>query len=687
MKVTYNWLKDFVDIKIAPAALADKLTMAGLEVTSLEERDGDAVFEIEVTSNRPDCLSVVGIAREVAAITGGKSKLTKIAGHHVTLPLRQAGTSPRHQDLLIEIENKGDCPLYTAKIIRDVTLAPSPDWLKNRLELVGCRSVNSIVDITNYILFAWGEPLHAFDLDKLELPAIIIRRAKAGEKIITIDGKEGILNNDILVIADKKKPVAVAGIMGGKDTEVTQESKNILLEAAVFNPIVIRRGRQGLGIQSESAYRFERGVDSKIVESASGQAAALIRELCGGRYVLHRSSGLPQRKAKSIVLNLPTVNKILSLDIPASKIKNILSSLGCKINPKTKHTLSVEAPSHRQDLNLEMDLIEEIARIFGFERIPTTLPKVSPQIIAEGKERFIPIIKNTLAGVGLNEVITYSLIDQDVLNLFGLKNIPAAVEILNPLSKEQGLLRPTIIPGLIRCVALNLNQKQNYVNIFEVGKVFSSPGKGPKEELNLAIALCGVHSLLLEQGLIKEEVSLLYLKGILETLFAHLGVKDYSFNNKESAAQITVYVNKEKVGFMTQMPRSLLEKLGIKNKEVFLAELSLEKIFSCADIKKRFVPLPIYPSISRDISIIIKETVALDDMLRAMREKGKPWLRDVKIVDYYKGKQIPSGFRSFTISCVYRSDERTLTEAQINPVHSLVSFVLADKFGAKIRNA
>ena len=275
MKVTYNWLKDFVEIKISPEKLAEKLTMAGLEVTALEKKGGDFVFEIEVTSNRPDWLSVIGIAREVAAITGKKMKSVQ------TKKLQPAERSP--QPLLVKIEDKNDCSLYIAKIIKGVKIGPSPQWLKERLELIGCRSINNIVDIANYVLFEYGQPLHAFDLDKLNGDLISVRRAKKDEKLVTIDGIERNLCPEILVIADLHAPVALAGIMGGKETEVSGATKNILLEAAVFNPVLVRRGRQKLGLQSDSAYRFERGVDSCGTQAASSRAAELIQKLCGGK--------------------------------------------------------------------------------------------------------------------------------------------------------------------------------------------------------------------------------------------------------------------------------------------------------------------------------------------------------------------------------------------------------------------
>jgi phenylalanyl-tRNA synthetase beta chain len=684
MKFTYNWLKDFVEIKISSRALAEKLTMAGLEVTSLEGRGGDFIFEIEVTSNRPDWLSVIGIAREVAAITGKKLKLPKI-GHSRKKKDQNYGLSTTdYRPLSIKIENNKDCPLYTAKIIEGIKVGPSPDWLKKRLELVGCRSVNNIVDITNYILFERGEPLHAFDLDKLNSSAIIVRRAKAGEKIITIDKESRMLNTDILVIADKEKPIAIAGIMGGKYTEVTENTKSVLLEAAVFNPIIIRRARQALGLQSESAYRFERSVNPDIVENASQRAVELIHNIAGGKCILSKSLGESKSKSRNVALNLPTVNKTLGLNITATGVKKILNNLGFEAEIKAKNNLLVKIPTHRQDVNRDMDLIEEVARIYGYENIPKSSPQVSPRVTPWETRDFISLVKNILVGLGLNEVITYSLIDKELLKIFEPGPGEAEIEIMNPLSQEQGILRPRLIPSLTRCVARNLNQKQERVFIFEIAKVFSSGGQ-PKEELFLGIALSGARSLFFEQGLVKDPVSLLHLKGILEVLFERLGIKNYDFCAKENPCSFDIRVNKEKIGAMAKVQKNILGNLDIKNKDLFALELSLDRFFSYAQLKKKFAVLAKYPGITRDISFILKEDIAARDILAAIEESGKPLLMNVAITDYYKGQQIPQGFRGLTVSCLYRSNERTLTEAEINPAHTLICDLLQQKFGAQIR--
>jgi phenylalanyl-tRNA synthetase beta chain len=684
MKVTYNWLKDFVDIKISPKALADKLTMAGLEVTSIEEKEGDFVFEIEVTSNRPDCLSIKGIAREVAAITGKKLNNVSRIAYRVSRKNTKHKTQ-NTQPFSISIEDKKDCALYIAKVIADVKVRPSPDWLKKRLELVGCRSVNNIVDITNYVLFEYGEPLHAFDLDKLIGNNILVRRAKDNEKMTTIDGMERKLNPDTLVIADKEKPVAIAGIMGGKDTEVANNTKNILLEAAIFNQVIVRRIRQAQGLQSESAYRFERGIDFNIVDNASWRAVDLIQELAGGRCMFGKRCGFSRARKRNINLNVFAVHKILGVHLTPSKIKQILNRLGFRARATSKYNLKIEIPSHRSDINLEIDLIEEIGRIFGYENIPKTIPRVRPFVSFSDRRDLVSVIKNMLVGLGLNEVISYSLIDEKLLSNFEHRQESEAIEILNPLSKEQEILRPTIIPSLLGCVALNLNQGQESVSIFEVAKTFCSTSGQPNEELKLGIALSGTESILLEQGVIKDELGWLHLKGISEALFARLGIKNYELENTQDPFIISLQVNEEKIGWIFKLQKQVLDKFDIKNSDAFVLEISLDKLFTFVNLAKKFISIPRYPAITRDTSFLLKEDIKVGDILEAIGEKGRPLLRDVKIIDYYKGKQIPSGFRGLTVSCFYRSDERTLTEAEITPVHNLISDMLSQRFGAKIR--
>jgi len=680
MKVTYNWLKEFVEIKISPASLAEKLTMAGLEVKSIEEKDGDFIFEIEITSNRPDWLSVLGVAREVAAVTGRKLKNQK--SHKA---LKPAIKNP--QQFSIVIEDKKDCFVYTTKIIRDVKVGQSPNWLKKRLELVGLRSVNNVVDITNYVLFELGEPLHAFDMDRLIPHSIIVRRAKNNESLVSIDGEVRRLSSDILVIADKEKPVAVAGVMGGKDTEVTQNTKNVLLEAAIFDPVVVRRGRQRLGMSSEASYRFERGIDPLIVEIASLRTVALIKESAGGELVSAETSPVPKRAQTRINFKESSIKRHLGIQVPQSEVKRILTSLGFEVKSKTKDSGLVGAPSWRQDVKAEIDLLEEIARIYGYDKIPTTLPSVFLRSQKEQEKDYFAIIRETLLGLGLTEAITYSLIDRKELEGFW-DNRGGLVEIANPLSREQESLRPTLMPGLCRAVAYNLRQQQPYVHIFEIAKTYSKSENKIQEKYSIGIALCGTKTRWFgpEAGHVQDEAGFLHLKGMSDVLFQLLGIDNrrYCF---AGADEVQVYASGQKVGLFKRLSRGVLDRLDIKRKEVFAAEIYLEdKLLPLAHMKKRFNPLlvPRYPGIARDLTLQLRQEVSLEDILTAAAALNEGLLTAVDFKDDYRRDKVPAGFKRITIACQYCSPERTLTEEEVAPVHERIVKILLERFQAEI---
>ncbi len=678
MKVTYSWLKFFLDVKISPQELAEKLTMAGLEVVALEKMGGDFVLEIEITSNRPDWLSILGVAREVSAITGLKLK---------TVNFQEPQIKPKDlQPLKILVSNKQDCPFYSARIISDLQVGPSPEWLSKKLELVGCRSVNNIVDITNYVLFELGQPLHAFDLDKLSQKEIRVRRAKVDEKIITIDGVTRLLNPEVLVIADAHKPLAIAGIMGGKESEVTFKTRNILLESAVFNPMLVRRAKQKLGLQSESAYRFERGVDLESARKASLAAQELILRLTSGKPAGFSSLG--RSKVISVVINLDIsyLNKLLGTAISVLKVKQILSRLGLQVKTKTRNILTVKVPSFRQDLKLPVDLVEEVARIYGYGKIPQTLPAVKPSRKALDPRDFVCGIKNILSSLGLDEAITYSLVDRELLKKSGINTAGGLIEILNPLSKEQEVLRPALFPSLIRALSYNLDQQQERITFFEIANVFSGQVNTVTEAPLLGIALCGVSAFFTKQGLIKDEITLLHLKGILETLFNRLGVKDFDFSRQEDN-KIEIMINQKQVGFILDLSPQVLGAFDIKNRQVVLAQVDLAILFDSINLEKKFIDIPKYPVITRDISFVVNKDISVKELLMAIKVKGAPLLEQAKIVDYYQGKQIPAGFRGLTISCIYRAVDRTLTEEEIAPLHNSVSVLLEEKFGIKLRTA
>ncbi|PIQ88018.1 MAG: phenylalanine--tRNA ligase subunit beta [Candidatus Omnitrophica bacterium CG11_big_fil_rev_8_21_14_0_20_43_6] len=676
MKVTYNWLKNFVDLKISPKELAEKLTMAGLEVVGLEKAGDDFVLEVEITSNRPDWLSVLGIAREVSALTGLKLKTTGFKEPKI----KPKDFSP----IKISVASKQDCPFYSARIMSGLAVGPSPEWLKNRLEALGCRTVNNIVDITNYCLFELGQPLHAFDLDKLPQKEIRVRRAKPEEKIITIDGQTRLLNPEILVIADTHHPIAIAGIMGGRETEVTFKTRNILLESAVFNPVLVRRAKQKLGLQSESAYRFERGVDLEGARQASRAAQELILKLASGKACGSKSLGATKAITPAINLEIAYLNKLLGTAISGPKAKQILSRLGLAVKTKSRNILTVKVPSFRQDLRLPVDLVEEVARIYGYEQIPQTLPAVKPGRKAPDDRDLIAVMKNILCGLGLSEAITYSLIDRHLLKQSGINIDTGLVEIANPLSREQEILRPGLLPSLTRALAYNLDQQQEKVCIFEIACAFSGQPAAVAEKPLLGIALCGVNTFFTKHGLAKDEITLLHLKGILETLFVRLGIKDFDFAGQPDN-KINIMINQKPAGFLLKLAPQILGAFDIKNRQVVLAQVNLERLLKEVNLARKFLDIPKYPAITRDISFLINEDVSVKELLGAIQAKGAPLLNQAKIVDYYRGKQIPLGFRGLTVSCLYRQDNRTLTEDEVSPVHNSICSLLTERFGIKLR--
>ncbi len=684
MKVTYNWLKDFVDIKIPASELAEKLTMAGLEVKSIEEKSGDFVFEIEITSNRPDWLGVIGIAREVAAITGRKLKKSPVLSRQSPVASSPVTEEKRSDKISIEIEDKKDCPLYTARIIRGVKVGISPLWLRDRLELVGLRSVNNVVDITNYVLFEMGEPLHAFDLDKLLAGPIIVRRAKNDESLVSIDGENRKLSPETVVIADSQKPVALAGVRGAKDTEVAGGTQNILLEAAIFNPVIVRRSRQKLGMASDASYRFERGIDPGIVEAASLRAAQLILECCGGKISASQNRGSVNRKDVLINFSAGDVLRYLGINIPAVKLKNILLGLGFVLKPKNKNIFAIKVPSWRPDVLAGIDLIEEISRIYGYENIPSTLAAVTLKSQKSKNPDYIPFIKDIFVSCGLNEVITYSLIEKNILRGFWDKK-DALIAIANPLSLEQEIMRPMLMPSLIQRIAYNLRQQNSGIKIFEIAKTYKLENNGKvKEKYSLGLAFCGAESKWLgpELGHVQVAPGLLHLKGIIETLLERLGIGDAQYrlvNNTE----VEVLVKGKIAGVIKNLPQEILEGFDIKHKEVFAAEIYLEEdIFPLIRLERKFnaAGVPRYPGVTRDITIPVKKEVPFEEISAAIYELKEPLLTNVFFQDCYEGEKVLSGTKRITVSLHYGSFERTLTEEEVVFIHGRILQALEMKF-------
>ena len=684
MRVSLSWLKDFIDIK---DGIEEALTMIGLEVTSVHNTEKDCIMDIEITPNRPDCLSVLGVARELRAATDKSLKIpASIKKYYMKKGVSQGSAK-------VEILDKKACSRYVGCIIKNVKVGPSPGWLIERLNAMGVRSVNNIVDITNCVLFETGQPLHAFDFDKLEGKKIIVRKAKSGESIVTIDGVKRDLDPTMLVIADAKKPVAIAGIMGGKDTEITETTKNILLESAYFNPVMIRKSQRRLILASESSYRFERGVDFAMILSANARAQELIKEIAGGRLKgTVTDKGGVKLKEKEIELNLDEVPRVLGIDVDSKKIIELFKRLDIAAVKKGRNQLSVKIPSYRQDLEKEIDLIEETARVYGYDKIPAKIPKLTMQkTYQEEKKEALSLekeAKRILYSLGMNEIVTYALTSKHAIETLGI-SFDNLVRVSNPLSSNQEIMRPSLLPEMLEVLSWNLSRKNTLLQLFEVDKVYFTKENKDKveEKTNICFGLCGV-----TPGSWKEksrDMDFFDLKGIVELFLASLGVKDYKIENVESTIfksnmSINIKVDGKIVGVFGEVKAETAKRFNIKQR-VYIAEMFAEDLLKYANLDRKFTALPLYPSARRDISMLVDDSVSASDILGVIEKNGNTLVKSIDVFDLYKGQQIGEGKKSLAYRVEYRSDERTLKDEEVSEIHKNIQNALIDKLGAQIR--
>lgn len=679
MKIPINWLKEYVDIDISIEELAHKLTMAGLEVVGMEKIAGDTVFEIEVTTNRPDWLGIYGVAREVAAITAKKLK---------PIDSKLQASDIPNKKIDVKIEDKKDCPRYTARIIDAVKVGPSPEWLVRKIEAVGLRSVNNVVDITNFVLFELGQPLHAFDYDKLSGAKIIVRRAQKGEEFTTIDGEKRTLDREELVIADSDSAVALAGIMGGLNTEVSASTKTILLESACFDPPLIRRTAKRLGLTSESSYRFERRIDLECVALASNRAAALICDICGAKAQKNfQDEGTKKLARKPIALDLQYANSLLGVKIKEAQMEKILKSLGFSTSKK-QGTILATPPSYRNDAKKDVDLIEEIARIWGYDNIPVKLPSVIPahEYAPKAKDKIVgDLARDILVSLGLDEVITYSLIGKAQFDNAKL-NQQDAVCLSNPLSSEQGLLRTSLIPTMLECILWNINRKNTDLKLFEIGRVYQkSKQQAPLEENRLCAAITGKRH---DDWLRKDaQVNFYDLKGIVEEFLNRLGIAKYKITPSDNqmlsnSASAEITIDGRRAGITGLIKRDIAKAFDLEQ-DVYILELDLDQVVKDAVLEKKYVPLAKHPSAYRDISIILDQGINSYEITSLIEQQ--PNVTSVRVFDQYIGEKIPQGKKSLAFSIEYQRKDRTLTDEEVNSSHSSIIKALEEKFSAKLR--
>ena len=684
MKASYNWLKEFVDFNLPPDELSHTLTMAGLEVEAIEEVEGDTIFDIGITPNRPDCLSIRGIAREISAVL-------EIPFKDISAKIeREGGDGP-----VVEIENPGLCPRYSSRIITGVKPGYSTDRLSKRLKSCGIRATSNIVDITNYVLLELGQPMHAFDLDKLAGKKIVVRQVGAVNKFRTLDDEERDLPKDTLLIWDAEKPVAIAGVMGGRNTEVSESTLNILLESAYFNPSSVRKTSRSLNLSTESSYRFERGVDIETVTLALDRAAQMIAEIAGGRVTKITDKYPGPFEPKKISVSFKKISSLIGVDIDESFVEKSLRNLGFRVKREGEGIVAIP-PAYRNDVEIDVDIIEEVARLYGYDNIPSTMPFMQMSSPPEHKtQELVKILKNSMIKSGFSEVINFSFLNPDALEKL---NLPASdkrrnlVYIKNPLRKEESAMRTTLIPSLLNNVSLNLNRGEKMLRFFEVSRVFLSLGQKLPDEITRFAA---IYDKDISASIWQDKHDGFYnLKGALENLFMELKIKEYSFERDAAPVEpylhpgksCSITINGQKAGSLGTLHPGVADAFEIKGNVIILEIHDIEKIRMAVPAGTTYVSLPRYPYVERDIAIIVSKDITVEQAKKIILSTDSEIIESVTLFDIYTGKPIPDDKKSLAFSIRYRSSEKTLTDSEVEAVHSGILNRLEAELEAELRS-
>jgi phenylalanyl-tRNA synthetase beta chain len=702
MLISLNWLRELTGTKLGPQEVRERLTSVGLAVDAVEERDGDSVLDVEVPSNRGDCLSHVGVARELAVIERSqvsnlKSQVSKSEG--------KTGDFAS-----VEIVDPDLCPRYAARVVRGVKIAPSPEWLVRRLEAIGQRPINNVADITNYVLHELGQPLHAFDLAKLTEHRIVVRRASKGEAITTLDGIDRKLDPDMLVIADAKRAVAVAGVMGGEASEISNATSDVLIESAYFNPASVRRTAKLLGLHTEASHRFERGADPEGVLRAQERCVALICEIAGGVASVDALDVYPKPVATKVVdLRPERIRALTGLHVERDEILRILTELG--FNPRQAAAASAGAfgvsasgrlltkltfivPSWRHDVVAEEDLVEEVARHTGYDKIQTELPPASLAGEYHSTETRKRALRQALAARGFYEAINLSFVeltdDFDLIPHFAGRGPESQVTLTNPIIEEASRMRSTLLPGLLNSIRHNLNHGIRDTCLFEIGRVFAAfePGKLPEEREALGFVATG--------GLIRanraqadRELDFFDLKGAVEAAIEAMNLPPLDFEaaivkHLRAGQTAAISINGARVGSIGRLADAIAADYKFRQ-PVFAAELDLNTLFEMKELPVLYSPLPRFPSIVRDVSLLVDRKVTVAELLRAANDQKVENCVGANFVGTYEGEGIPEDKRSVTLRFEYRAGDRTLRDEEVDEIHRPLVKALQEKFAAEIR--
>ena len=706
MKIVYNWLKDFVDVTLAPEALRSRLSLAGISVDTLEDSPAGPVLDAELTTNRPDCLGHLGIAREVAAIE--RKRLRAVEPKLRELRERAADVTR------VDIECPDLCGRFTARVLRGVKIGPSPDWLRQRLEAIGQTPINNVVDATNYVMFELGHPLHAFDFDTLKEHRIVVRRAKKSERMRTLDGTDRALTAEMCMVCDAVRSTGIGGVMGGAETEIGLASNNVLLECAWFDPISIRRTSKALGLRTEASLRFERGADPELAELASRRCAELIQQIAGGEVLAGFVDAYPgRRELPKIELTRKELLRVMGADVPDRDIEEILSELGFKL-VRADHNRGVagslaatwecSTASWRRDVSREIDLIEEVARHYGFDKFPPRLPAAKLPALrlphAEAEDR----VRECLLALGYDEVVSIPIVDPERDALF---HAGGAVKLTNPLAEDASALRSSGLTNVLQAVEWNLNRGQRNLRLFEIGSRYELRDGKPVETRILTLSATGEAR---EKSVHEpaRDYSFADLKGELDSVGALAGglhwenggpdwlsparaatisMGGHGFSRAEMPERKGGASAPEVIGAGGQLARRVAERFKLRQ-EVFAAELVLAPLYDAYARARgglRYHTLPRFPAVERDFSLVVADGITFAQVRDVIRSLGIAELDRVEAGDLYRGKGIASGKFSLLVRATFQSHSATLTEAQLTDFTSRIVAALEQKLGANLR--
>lgn len=646
----------------------------------------DVVLELSLTPNRSDCLSMLGCAYEVGAIFD-KEVIEPVAD------IPESEESIEGQ-VKVAIEAEDDCFRYMGRLIQGVTLAPSPFWMQNALIAAGVRPINNVVDITNYVMLETGQPLHAFDYDRVPGGNIVVRLAKQGEKIVTLDDIERELDEEMLLITDGEKPIAIAGVMGGANTEVHAGTQNILLESAHFAGVSIRKTSRKLGLRSEASLRFEKEVDPQRVQKALDRAAALLAELAGGRVARGIADArIVVKEEEAVSLRMERLNDLLGTNLAPEEVGAIFKRLAFRYHVEGS-LFTVHVPSRRRDITREVDLIEEVARLYGYDRIPTTLPVGLNTRGALTREQLLRRkIRDILNGMGMDEVSTYSFTNEDIMHDFtGVYEEGETIRLAMPMSEERSQLRTNLIPHLMDTASYNINRKQRDLMIFEIGNVFTTIEKEltrlPDEKITIAGLFTGNQSTQHWKEANKG-VDFYLVKGVIEELLDRLGILSAEFKSARGlkgmhpGRSAVISIQGKEVGYLGQIHPQMEQKYDVG--ETYVFQLDGESILRAATVHPGMVPLPKYPEISRDIAVVVSQDVSAAQLRNLIENTAGSLLESVSIFDVYTDARLGENRKSIALSCSYRDPEKTLTDEEVQKVHDRVVEALAKEYGAELR--